>query len=225
MKRISYILLCVAIILSLVFLTSCKSGGSLDESENETSAQQEATAPEKGHWELTKTTCEPNQNIISDHSKTVFSVEQTSHTKSYSYADEEDVLGGEVFQGSYVCTSTDMPEKYYPGDTVSITLTAEALSYSNTERMAGIAGKAEFQSNFPSAIFTPAKITKGLYDTPFYHASAGNIDETGYEFVQKSDNTYTLLLNEDYAGVMKTFWVVFRTDAGESVWEYSWKKD
>lgn len=240
MKRIVYFLLCVTVFLFCVCLTSCESSRDSEEPEVNSSAQEEkdddskksenesseeeTDAPEKGHWELTDKTCEANRDLVSDNSKTVYSVTQTSHTLSFSYADEEDVLNGEEFQGSYVCTSTEMPEKYYPGDTVSITLTAEALSYSNTERVSGIIGTAVFQSDLLDAFLLPEKATKGSYDMVYYKVSAGNTDQTEFKFVEKADNTFSLVLKEEYAG-LDHFWVVFRTDAGESVWEYSWKKD
>lgn len=125
------------------------------------------------------------------------------------------MLGGEHFHGSYVVTCTNPPQSIYPDDTLSVKLVAEPIKYSDSTRLQGFSGVVEIQANGTDLVFDGKKGVS---------TSAGWTFDYN-EFIESMENTYTLKMDENYAGDLKCFWIIFRTEAGESLREYSWVRD
>ena len=170
----------------------------------------------KGHWEIAEKTADSGRTYAGETAKSVYSITQNSHTLSYSYDDEPDVLGGEHFHGSYVVTCTEPPQKIEPGDTVTVKLSAEALEFTDQTRFQGFSGAVEIQANGTDLAFEGEKGSS---------TSAGWTFDYD-EFIVSMENTYTLSMDKKYTGeLLDHFWIIFRTEAGESVWRYDWVSD
>ena len=216
-KRIlAIIMVIICCFVCCIGLTGCRVGAG-DEWENEAET---TDTPQNlnGHWELKSKKAEPNRDIIGSSSKSIYKLTQTSHSLDYTYDDEPDVMNGEHFSGQYVITCTDLPNVFNVGDTISVTLNAKALSYTNTTRYMSLTGKMLFQSDLVLGFDTEDPLdsevcagSDGMYVPAIFNA--------------EDSITYTRTLKKDYAGKIKTFWVVFQSSAGESVWEYDWVED
>ena len=181
----------------------------------DTAAETEAkeSANTKGHWEIAEKTTDEGRTYEGETAKSVYGITQNSHTLSYSYDDETDVLGGEHFHGSYVVTCTEPPQKIKPGDTVSVALYAEAIEFTDQDRFQGFSGEVEIQANGTDLAFEGEKGQSTAAGWTFDYD----------EFIGSMENTYTLKMDEKYTGeLLDHFWIIFRTEAGESVWRYDW---
>ena len=182
----------------------------------DTAAETETKEAVKGHWEIAEKTTDSGRTYAGETAKSVYSITQNSHTLSYSYDDETDVLGGEHFHGSYVITCTDPPQTINPGDTVTVKLAAEAIEFTDQDRFQGFSGAVEIQANGTNLAFEGEK---------------GQSTSAGWtfdydEFINSMENTYTLEMDKKYTGeLLDHFWIIFRTEAGESVWRYDWVND
>ena len=211
MKRLFCLFLAMIFCLALC---SCDTRYHGDDNEDKTSS---AADPTKGHWELVGKKTDPNKDIITEHSKTLFTVDQTSHIIDYSYDDEEDVMNGTHFKGSYEITCNDLPKSYKVGDTISFTVKAEVHSVTNKTQVQGFEGYAKFETNIPDEVFTKGNIgrvcagfNKRTYPSPF---------------CDSQENTYEKVLEKRHAGKLKHFDVILITEAGYSFWKYKWVAD
>jgi hypothetical protein len=174
------------------------------------------TVNTKGHWEIAEMTVDEGSTREGESSKSVYGVTQNSHTLSFSYDDETDVLGGEHFHGSYVITCTEPPQRIDPGDTVTVKLAAEAIEFTDQTRFQGFSGAVDIQANGTDLAFEGEKGPSTAAGWTFDYD----------EFIGSMENTYTLKMDEKYTGErLDHFWIIFRTEAGESVWRYDWVSD
>ena len=219
MKRLIYLM--IAAVFVMFCFVSCgetidtknKNGQSV-ESDAETEAKESENT--KGHWEIADITVDEGSTLEGESSKSVYGVTRNSHTLSYSYDDEPDLLGGEHFHGSYVVTCTEPPQTINPGDTVTVKLAAEAIEFSDQTRLKGFSGAVDIQANGTDLAFEGEKGPS---------TSAGWTFDYD-EFIESMENTYTLNMDKKYTGeLLDHFWIIFRTEAGESVWRYDWVSD
>lgn len=80
-----------------------------------------STEPRTGHWELYDEEFHQHDNT----SISRYDVTQTRHSIRIDYTAEEGVLDDESYSMYFVCECSDMPLKFYPGDTIELRLTAD----------------------------------------------------------------------------------------------------
>ena len=213
MKRLFCLFLAMICCLAFCSCDTRYHGDDKKDSENTSSVAKE---PAKGHWELANKELDPNKDIITEHSSSLFTVNQTSHTLNYSYDDEKDVMNGTHFKGKYKITCNDLPQSYKVGDTVSFTVKAEVLSVTNKTHAQDFVGYAKFEPNldFFNDGFDGKKVSAGV--NRYLYPSG---------FEEREEHTYEKVLDKKYAGKMTYFYVDLITDAGKSSWRYDWVED